>query len=760
MVAEAQSGASLAVALLNELSNTANEDEDLGASLLPGLEKVLLDLFRQFVVKLSVADSPFLAAKLARRISKLLEVHSDLPVHCRDQVPQIENLLATQLQAYPENHEVQAQAQWALVHLAGIQGAFEAVRPVAAHVPVKQAFYWAVADAPQVLCWSQRQPLVEDALQTLQAPQGCGDDANMHRRCFKLIGARLRPVNREDIVPSDMVATCVQALAYGAARWVSQELHAASEAVESLWHLCIGSDEEEGPCWKNEPFAVGARAHLAQLEQQSNCLYTAFCMLTSDLEDNGSSTGAHLVKLLASVGGLARLVQLLQARPPQLPGRGDQSALLSSEHWTLIFSEMERHEGFSPEEFQRAVNVLLQVANDMWSVDGPVRALGALMDKAQGDLRLDASIQQAFRQGAEGVLNLLVRSQEGLQGRWPAKSAKALRAAALADPVTRDALKQSVQLHQGTRWRLDQASQRKAYDKNVYKEVNSTLDLADTLWGAGWVLQVLQSVLDTAPTMESQTREVFVQAACRVLADTENALDLQDARCVVACVQRAQEVLGQAEPTLRGCLGPLAQALGHALNALGASPADEPVLREAVGLLAIILRAALEPPHANLKLQEEISWGLCEAMAVPGGRIATALVEVGAEPVMVKLVEDITQEIQEKSAVGQAPTTTTCSIADTQPLSLALEALGRLRRTLGYLVLAMSTRRQVQAVQIAGLSALKNLLDDGVQPSSPEEAGQLGTLCSTAEHDYGIRDEGVRVSAQRIMGLLGAHTAN
>ena len=104
---------------------------------------------------------------------------------------------------------------------------------------------------------------------------------------------------------------------------------------------------------------------------------------------------------------------------------------------------------------------------------------------------------ECLRLCAERVVALVFRFQGGRAGRCPTRSAREMRAAAVADALCCQALGRSLQLREAAEARKASACGRS--DSNAYIELESTLALQRTLLGAADVAAGLRAARGRGP---------------------------------------------------------------------------------------------------------------------------------------------------------------------------------------------------------------------------------------------------------------------
>ncbi|CAK0856996.1 unnamed protein product [Prorocentrum cordatum] len=702
-------------------------------------------------------------AALAREVevlgtlSKMLEMASCRKV-CAERQPGCRDVLARVIANHVDEHEVQVYGQWALAHLVGLGSTLDVVRPVFTNAVVLRAFLWTTADTSEELDWETKWALAQEALGTLGRHP---DDVEMHQRCYQLIGARL---TADQLGPGDqadpevrrrsvLAASSVPALAHGLLRWVGAGSAGTKEAcicaLVALWQVYRG----EGG--SSDSWNLDAEARLREVEDQQRALSTA--LLRMSAEQAGGKLASYALDLLACTHGLPRLTQLLSS---ECAGAAAPRDLL----WSTLAS-MGRlcRRACGAGEAADAVPVVLLALGDSPSsslLELGVKVLSYCTDALCAELQgagqqapPAACLLERLRLCAERVAALVFRFQRERAGRWPTRSARALRAAAMADALCCHALRQSQQLREAAEARKASACWRS--DSNTYTELESTLALQRTLWGAADVASSLRAALvgpvDTVPPDLGQE---FFQVICYTLAEPDEQASAEDAAPVLEAVLMAADRFGSLAELESQTLGSIALALGQALRSLGRhhqalGPGQADLALRAAGALAGLLEHPLLPRRSAAA--SEVCGGLCAAASC--GAWAQALLRAGAAEGAAR----VAAHLVETSGALVDPGSTDFGFA-LRALAEALEALQRLTGGQGGRGPAhmMAARPGVLLVQAAGLRALGRLAEDGAVPRSVDEARSLAEVARSALALHGGSAEHVRGPAERLLQRMAS----
>lgn len=720
----------------------------------------------------SVTDVDHQALKtelaLCKALGKILEIPAARAVCSSDRQSECVAALTQTIMRNPSEHDVQVNAQWALAHAVGILATLEIVKPSFKSPTVVRAFLWTAAEAKESLDWESQRMLAHSALQKV-ADHGATTpaDAETQQRCFELLGSRLAadalaaaaPPNPTDLPARQAAAAdSVEALACGMARWAAlastgnERRVAAAKAAEALWQVCRGS----GSVASRNDFAL---EKLRALEDSQHLIEGVLRRLPPKAAQG--SMASHLLGLLACVYGLPRLSALLSDSPlSSYPAVLEAIPVQEELRWAAL-GAMKGIEDFSAFDAVEAVHRILALVGSppyscLLRVETAVKVLAVLMEGMQSQLQPGLPCQgitAALRRSAESILGFIAPFQEAKEGRWPTKSARALRAAALADAQSRDALARSEFLLGAVHMRIEYACQR--HDKNTYVELESTFALVLTLWGVERVLAILQDFLDRRQSLHTTACQELLQTACRIFAGIEDELNAQDAVAILRALLKAKKCLSEEHELGAKTCGAMATAIGHSLGALGPTIAAAPCndLQE-IDLGARALASIIDfiADVDDIGIYFEVCWGVCQAVGT--GTLSAKLIAAGLPPRLEALGDKLLIW-----ATSQSNVKTDAASALTE----VLEALGRLHG--GSFIPALKALRNCKAlpaVQTACFRAIANLLDAGAVPEF-SEAAAMAAFCreatagpALAAQDVAGLDERVRTAAERVLGLLCA----
>eukprot|EP00930_Biecheleria_cincta_P072907 TRINITY_DN60248_c0_g1_i1.p1 TRINITY_DN60248_c0_g1~~TRINITY_DN60248_c0_g1_i1.p1 ORF type:complete len:788 (+),score=119.88 TRINITY_DN60248_c0_g1_i1:252-2615(+) len=669
---------------------------------------------------------------------------------CTDYREQCAQVLANAIARHPKEHEVQVNGQWAHAQLVGIVPTLHVVQPLFNQsLVVVQAFMWTAAEAKETLTWEVKEMLVRNALQLMSESQ-CAEDVDTQRRCLELIGAQMsadslgvRDRDAATAAKVKLAAESVPVLVDRITRWGSADTWFLTEkATEALWRICRGSFAE--------PVMNHAAHHrLCELEHASKSLDHVLCLLVPiDLKGD---LAAYLLDILASINGLSYLCTLLCTQP-EAAHAGHVNGLQSEDLKWAVLKATKNLQDFDAKDAAQLLQAILGSLQDSPSpglIELASQALTVLLQGMQSQLPArggEDNILLALRSAADNMLRFILRFQQAKDGRWPSKSATALRSIALADNMSRQSLAASEQLQGALKTRIEGACER--HDKHTYSELESTFRLASTVWGINHILQMFQGVLEGGPNrLRKQARRDFIRATCRVVAESED-LTVPDALCVVASVLQAKEVLCSLQETEQETLASMASALGHAVGVLGredASKSDQTLHQVDLAARAMCFFLNSVVSASTMSDLNAVILGVCAAAA--GGRIpCSALNAAGASEIMAGIAEKLV--CLELNSGGHYEKNGKPALAD------ALECLSRLRGGCYLTILkAMDTGNESTAIQVACLRAALNLIGDRIPPECGAREALLAACHQIVKH-RGDQDECLRASADRVCGLL------